>query len=498
MRFQSLLTVVFLTLAMHLHGQVKWASVEKVYANLITAIGDNSKIAPPIKSSRTESRVAYYSPTRQTIYIEEKFLSVCASFGADSLNVLAFIVGHELAHVYRNHGWVSANGLGYVGGELKDDWKNLRNDETSHAKDESEADIFSGFYTMMAGYNGMEVAEKALTKLYQEYSIPDTVAGYPTLQQRVEISKSARQKANDLYLVFNTGLYCLATQKYGVAADLYTYIYNQDYTGTEILNNLAIAEILMGYNLLVEEPNFYYPIFISTETELESGTRGNEGEEHIKKGIVYLQQALKKEESNPSLYLNLACAYAMLNSFVDANYFLEKARAAKANQSAIENLQAIIAYKNGDIKSAKKIWKSLRADDAFAAKNYQTHIAKKEEVLLATANQVEKQAKIDDIDLTDNNLRKSVDFEVIKLPGLKVSYAKLPNSLLIDVYGGGALNYRFQIFNIQLPDTDNEVWTPVIQSSTKVIQENKDKNRLKIKSLNNSEASSEIVLFYLN
>ena len=126
---------LILTLAMFTtHGQVKWTSVERVYSDLVKAIGDGSKIAPPIESSRTESRVAYFSPSRQTIFIEEKFLNVCASFGTDSLNALSFILGHELAHFYRNHGWVTTSGVGYVDAVTQENWKEQKKDRKKERK----------------------------------------------------------------------------------------------------------------------------------------------------------------------------------------------------------------------------------------------------------------------------------------------------------------------------------------------------------------------------
>jgi len=486
---------LILTLAMFTaHGQVKWTSVERVYSNLVTAIGDGSKIAPPIESSRTESRVAYFSPSRQTIFIEEKFLTVCASFGPDSLNALAFILGHELAHFYRNHGWVTTSGIGYVDAATQENWKEQKKDSDNRAKDESEADIFSGFYALIAGYNAMPIAEKTLKTLYEAYGIPDSIPGYPTLQQRVAIADNSMEKSNNLFVLFNVGIYCLATEKYEVAAKIYTNIYNQDYAGAEILNNLALAEILNGYKLSGESPQYYYPIFISTETALDPDSRGGEGDAHIRKGIDYLKEALKKEGDDVSILLNLASAYTMLNEFVDAKYYLAKAASEDDNNSDVTCIKGIIAAKKGDLKSAKKYWKQEKQENAPAAKNYALFFEKKKDPNNLAKNNSETLSTpiIDDVNLSDPALKSKFDFEVIKMPGLKISFIELESSTLIEVYGGAEIDYRFQCVKNQSFDAVNYSWENALNSSTATIEINKNYNLLKATKLNDGTKTEYI------
>ena len=475
------IVVVLLTMAINtMHGQVSWNSVEHVYQDLILAIGDASKIAPPIKSSRTESRVAYYSPSRQTIFIEEKFLEACAAFGSDSLNALSFILGHELAHFYRNHGWVSTNGMGYIEAEMKDDWKAMRKDLTLHAKDETEADIFSGFYSMVAGYNAMAVAGKTLKSIYQAYGIKDSIPGYPTLEQRVAIANNAMENANDLYILFNVGIYSLALQEYDVASRLFTHIYRQDYSGTEILNNLAVSEILQGYKILGEDPSYSYPVFISTESALDPNSRGNEGEEHIKQGIFYLKEALKKSEDNVSVLVNLASAYAMLNEFIDAEYYLAKVEAINPNSSAIACLEGIIAMKKGDTKTAKKTWKKNAEESKYIAFNYASYFGKSK-ILYSAVNKSPDELVIDNVDLGDPRLKSKFHFADIKIPGMRISYSDLESSRLIELYAGAGTSFRFQIFESDAAKEHSQYnWKAILNSNESVISESESFNILKI------------------
>ena len=47
--------------------------------------------------------MAYLSPKERTIYIDQNVLEICKSFGKDSSNTLAFLLGHELTHHYMQH-----------------------------------------------------------------------------------------------------------------------------------------------------------------------------------------------------------------------------------------------------------------------------------------------------------------------------------------------------------------------------------------------------------
>jgi len=470
-----------------MHGQLKWQNVERVYTNLVAAVGDGSKIAPPIELSKSESRVAFYSPSKQTIFIENRFLQICSSFGADSLNALAFILGHELAHFYRNHGWVHSSGMGYVDADLKANWKELSKDADNHAKDEAEADIFSGFYALVAGYNAMGVAAHTLKTVYKAYGINDTVPGYPSLGQRVDIATNAMAKSEELFILFKVGLYCLTAEKYEVASRLFTNIYNQDYAGSEILNNLAISEILWGYTLYGEEPAYYYPVFISTETALDPDSRGGaEGENHIRKGLSFLKIALNKEPKNPSILLNIASAYTMLNEYTDANYYLAKAKENGCPESSAANLEGIIAAKNGDVKLAKSMWKPARKSDNKAELNYNIIIKEMEFGAVATEHtEATDLLLIDKVELQDPQLKSKYSFKAIKMPGLKVSYTELPNSLLIEVYGGSGIDYRFQTFKTNDFEDQDYGWQQVLKSTTSEVYKSNNYNVMKIKNAGN-------------
>ena len=56
--------------------------------------------------------IARYQPSGQPlVQLDEEAYDLCTSLGADSLNALAALLGHELAHHYRNHDWLNTYGI---------------------------------------------------------------------------------------------------------------------------------------------------------------------------------------------------------------------------------------------------------------------------------------------------------------------------------------------------------------------------------------------------
>jgi hypothetical protein len=80
--------------------------------HLFTTIANSFGMAKPvpkleIKRGKSCKNVAYYNPSQRKIVIEECFIDLSKKFGKDSTVALAIIMGHELAHYYKEHEWCS-------------------------------------------------------------------------------------------------------------------------------------------------------------------------------------------------------------------------------------------------------------------------------------------------------------------------------------------------------------------------------------------------------
>ena len=133
----------------------------------------NGKLSKPRLILTTDStKIIFYTPDFNTITMSEKFIRVMRSFKSDSLNAVAHILGHELAHVILQQGDFLKIGSGYAddsfnqmvrkyGGELKD----------SLGIFERQADEQSIFYAHISGYQTTHIGKQVLEAIYSSFSL---------------------------------------------------------------------------------------------------------------------------------------------------------------------------------------------------------------------------------------------------------------------------------------------------------------------------------------
>ena len=194
-------------------------------------------------------------------------------FGPDSLNSLAYILAHELAHHVKDHmgliGYaeVSKNFVDNLSkeGKIENKERSDLNKQVKNAfntKTESEADIWGGFVAHMAGYNALPIASDFLDSIYTTYNIPEISETYPTLEERKNIHADGMIKFNELKNIFDIANICLAIGYYDFAIELYDYIIEkEEFKSRELYNNKGLAYIYKALSLKVEQSYkdpFYY------------------------------------------------------------------------------------------------------------------------------------------------------------------------------------------------------------------------------------------------
>ncbi|MBL4592736.1 MAG: M48 family metalloprotease [Flavobacteriales bacterium] len=144
----------------------KEAVTKAVYKDIVRSIGDGRQ-APVLifafNKTALENYTTYYSPKRQTIIIGEGIYNITVSFGADSLDALAFVLGHELSHYYKDHGWGMSFGAApenfKIAQEIYDSELTIDRKKIM----EAEADYFGCLYGYLAGYNTLNVGGKFIS-----------------------------------------------------------------------------------------------------------------------------------------------------------------------------------------------------------------------------------------------------------------------------------------------------------------------------------------------
>ena len=149
--------LILLALLSGLHANPKYDHVNRIFEQLVEARGDKSLKAPELVWTVEASNGAFFQPGTNQITFEEKAYGICASFGAETDNAIAYILSHELIHYYKQHGWEATFAKKFAGQQMGEDIN-----ETVHdmKQQETESDLLGGFLAYTAGFNTVGIAPK--------------------------------------------------------------------------------------------------------------------------------------------------------------------------------------------------------------------------------------------------------------------------------------------------------------------------------------------------
>lgn len=327
----------------------KYIQTLNIYEKIVDATGI-SKIPPRLiiepNDAKRKTRIAFYNFNDHYILIEESLYDMLMDkFGEDGADALAMILGHELAHFYKDHKWGFDFGSAYAD---TDAGQNIKKNTKSYQRileREAQADDYGGFYCFIAGFNSYKIAPDVLNSIYTYYNLNQNLKGYPSLEERQGIAERALDNLRQILPLFNLANNLLAIKKYALAGRLYEKI-AQKYRGREIYNNLGVAYTLAALATYMEddEENVVYPLQYDADSRLSNlVARGDEGDggfgitpsidvSAIKRRKLFLKKAKRAFETAKSLspdysivYTNLACVYDIMNEHDFAIVFAGKA-----------------------------------------------------------------------------------------------------------------------------------------------------------------------------
>lgn len=361
---QLFLALLLLCLASPTHAQQflpknhpKYQTALKVFDDLIRVVSDG-RTRPALqllaRGTTSRMRVAWFNPEQNSLTLEEQTYDLCASLGPDSLDALAALLGHELAHYYKDHGWVGDFGNGFANLEVGQTLRQLKGDLTKMVELETEADYFGWFSGYIAGYKTLDIAPEVLKKIYAEYRLGDKIPGYPSLSERQEIARHAADKLHQLVPVFEAGHRLLLVKQYEEAARCFDHL-ARTFPSRELLNNAGLARALEALSLFPEgQLRFAYPLELDAATRLRGGKKAAEydltepREERrsrlLEEAKELFEAARSKDPGYAPAYINLACIAELQDEFGEALFFAEKAvQLARRNHEALSLANALIA-----------------------------------------------------------------------------------------------------------------------------------------------------------
>lgn len=304
--------------------------INTVYNSLNEAIGIN-QLPPKLVIKETQEFLAQLVPSKKEIQIEWAAYEVCRTMGADSLNALAFILGHELAHHYRNHKWLSEAGTGFASEKLKDKLESLDIDISTSILYETEADVFGSYYAKKAGFS-ISVADTLLTKLYKAYGLPSSIsARYPDLSERIAIANKVLKKTTQLNDVYNISGFLYITQHYRSSAALLNHILSSEIHPREVYNNIGGCYIRMGLAYADDETNrLMVPLTMDAYSRLEDRDRSGRYDslkalEYFNKAAAVFNLANNLDDKYINSKINTAIACLLTGSYKKAANKLDEA-----------------------------------------------------------------------------------------------------------------------------------------------------------------------------
>ena len=309
---------------------------QNVFNNITNSVGNNFPSPPKLTFITSESKVAYIS--NGNVYLEIKALDLLCE-QPNKEDALAYILSHELAHHYLNHSWMKNIGFTFTS-ELK---KQLNKDVktvTNRKIEETQADLFGGFFSQISGYNSLQIAEKVLEVLYKNYKLPEIIEGYPSLTDRENIVKNNIEELNKLSLIFKMGNLMVATEDYNNALKCYEHILSKKFTSREIYNNLGATYLNQAINFDDDLAKYSFPILFEQNTRASA--------KDVSRGFDGLSEL--KTRDTIMYYLNLADDSFSRSSQLDKNF-----NKPKANLLISELIKTKITKTTLDLDFSKRL-----------------------------------------------------------------------------------------------------------------------------------------------
>ena len=355
----------------------------KVYRNIARVARDSRK-QPAfnfIYNKSTPYYNAYYNPQNNTINIGEGVYDITTEFGADSLNALASVIGHELAHFYKDHGWGWSFGLANKDLDIAKKIYKMDLTEGRRKEMETEADYFGGLFGYMAGYNTLGVSGKFLKVLYKKVGLDKETEGYPTLAERQGIARNTLKSLRKLVPVFDAANYLTMVQAYDMASACYDYI-GKTFPSREVYNNSGVALALQAVKLFTKkELKYFYPFGLDTDTRLNGYTTraGGETKEEKRKRLLeeaqeQFKSATRMDKTYAAGYVNLALVNILLDERELAIGYAAKAiKLAKKEGNALLEAngwmaRGIAQAKEGEPDEAEAAFKKAQKANPVIAK----------------------------------------------------------------------------------------------------------------------------------
>ncbi|MBK9108765.1 MAG: hypothetical protein IPM92_10470 [Saprospiraceae bacterium] len=330
----------------------------QIFNRLVQARGDFRLPVPRFTMRNEDRNVAFINYSVPEVILETKAYKVCESFGEHKDAAIAFLLGHELTHYYEKHSWRREFIYDYrdlpIGKELAD-----LSDDVVH---ETEADYIGGFLAYSAGFGLFDQASNLIHQLYKAYKLPDTINGYPSLQDRKILSQRSVEKLDHLVDVFETANLLHATGFFQQALQFYNYVLQQ-YSSRELYNNMGVTALMYARKFFTPS-ELKFKFFPELDLESSVQTRGETADsmriKYLKQSILHFDAAISLDPDYAPAYFNKAIAFALLKDHESARFYAGKEALQRTSETKFtktkEDIRLLLATLDaidGNIEKAR-------------------------------------------------------------------------------------------------------------------------------------------------
>lgn len=370
------------------YGRVAMADIPNVYAvfEKVRAAADKSSlVTPQLVVVNDVKQASAFALSDGTIVLSTKALAIVreSATEAETQARLAFVLGHELAHLAANDFWDNQISQALLDSSTAKEFpaielRAMTDAPAGQQKKELKADDLGFLYAALAGYDVDSVLESSRGN--QDFlSFWNAQVGrrndpnYPLPAQRSGLLRLRLAEMRNALNYFTFGVRLMHFGRYREAIGFFRE-FQQHYPGRELFNNVGYCHLRLAVNDL--DPDYAYRYWLPMLSELDSplsklNTRsdpktarmGPVAREHLLQAVRYFESAIEKDATYAPSYVNLAIAQLLLGMSGNSRALLDDNRLLRAklaigaalnlriNEAPTRMLAAIIDY---ELQAAEK------------------------------------------------------------------------------------------------------------------------------------------------
>lgn len=311
---------------------------------------------------------------------------------------IAFVIGHELAHLKSNDFWHQEIYLSLAGGDNQPSLKSAKDLISAAAgipighnkewqsvvkRKELQADDAGFLFASLAGFRTDLIIPKSDEDSFLQHWVKQT----RTISDELHLTPKERSSflANRFKSISEKTeffRYGIKLAHFGQYEDAIYFFkeYQRAFPAHEVLNNLGYSHLQLAYKYMPEnlQARYWLPTTLENTPALFSHNRGIgdaslslDVKKNLQKSIHFLKQAVNIRPDQMDSYINLATSYFYMGEYFKARAAIEDALKINENSTSAQQLRALIIYEQEkDIDMwpiATKILESIRDAGSPAA-----------------------------------------------------------------------------------------------------------------------------------